>query len=127
MNRLKEIFWKLGEMIIEYSASDSFPTGQLVEAIRFCIETLDYSAFRQLQKRKEGLDTQLNVEFRIYHREAGNFQNSKTNDNFPICEYLWSRVEVRFFYLSTQLDARTQLLAGYKVFLVRQVAIWKHV
>jgi hypothetical protein len=49
-----------------------------------------------------------------FNRQGGReFQTRKTNDNFQFVSN-YGRELSEFFYLSTQLDARTQLIAGQK-------------
>lgn len=60
-------------------------------------------------------DTKLNINAG-FNRQAGrSFPTRKTNDNFIFLSK-YGRELSNFWFLSTQIDARTQLLAGYRYF-----------
>ncbi|MDG1279307.1 MAG: DUF3078 domain-containing protein [Algoriphagus sp.] len=109
---IKEIFWKTGGNynlnIQQVTLSNWAAGGASTLALNSGL-----SLFANYKKDKKVWDTQLNINLGFNRQGNRNFETRKTNDNFQFVSN-YGRELSEFFYLSTQLDARTQLLAGYK-------------
>jgi hypothetical protein len=109
---VKEIFWKTGGNynlnIQQVTLSNWAAGGASTLALNSGL-----SLFANYKKDKKVWDTQLNINLGFNRQGNRNFETRKTNDNFQFVSN-YGRELSEFFYLSTQLDARTQLLAGYK-------------
>lgn len=109
---VKEIFWKTGgnyNLNIQQVTLSNWAAGG---ASSFALNS-GFSVFANYKKDKKVWDTQLNINLGFNRQGNRNFETRKTNDNFQFVSN-YGRELSEFFYLSTQLDARTQLLAGYK-------------
>lgn len=109
---VKEIFWKTGgnyNLNIQQVTLSNWAAGG---ASTFALNS-GLSLFANYKKDKKVWDTQLNINLGFNRQGNRNFETRKTNDNFQFVSN-YGRELSEFFYLSTQLDARTQLLAGYK-------------
>jgi len=109
---VKEIFWKTGgnyNLNIQQVTLSNWAAGG---ASTFALNS-GLAVFANYKKDKKVWDTQLNLNLGFNRQGNRNFQTRKTNDNFQFVSN-YGRELSEFFYLSTQLDARTQLLAGYK-------------
>jgi hypothetical protein len=71
--------------------------------------------FANYAKDKKIWDSKLTVNFGFNRQDGRNFETRKTNDNFMFISK-YGRELTPQWYLSTQIDARTQLLAGYRYF-----------
>ncbi|MFD2037176.1 DUF3078 domain-containing protein [Belliella marina] len=71
--------------------------------------------FANFQKDKKIWDSKLTVNFGFNRQSDRRFATRKTNDNF-IFVSKYGRELTPKWYLSTQIDARTQLLSGYRYF-----------
>ncbi len=107
----KEIFWKTGgnyNLNIQQVTLSNWAAGG---ASTFALNT-GLALFANYKKDKKVWDTQLNVNLGFNRQSDRQFQTRKTNDNFHFISN-YGRELSEFLYLSTQLDARTQLLTGY--------------
>ncbi len=71
--------------------------------------------FANYKKDKIIWDSKLTVNAGFNRQSDRRFKNRKTNDNFIFISK-YGRELTASWYLSTQIDARTQLLAGYRYF-----------
>jgi hypothetical protein len=71
--------------------------------------------FANFAKDKKIWDSKLTVNFGFNRQDGRNYRTRKTNDNFMFISK-YGRELTPQWYLSTQIDARTQLLAGYRYF-----------
>lgn len=109
---VKEIFWKTGgnyNLNIQQVTLSNWAAGG---ASTFALNS-GLTLFANYKKDNKVWDTQLTVSLGFNRQEDRAYQTRKTNDNFTFVSN-YGRELSEFFYLSTQLDARTQLLAGYK-------------
>jgi hypothetical protein len=109
---VKEIFWKTGgnyNLNIQQVTLSNWAAGG---ASTFALNS-GLSVFANYKKENKVWDTQLNVNLGFNRQGGREFQTRKTNDNFQFVSN-YGRELSEFFYLSTQLDARTQLIAGQK-------------
>jgi hypothetical protein len=108
----KEIFWKTGGNynlnIVQVTLSNWAAGG----ASSFALNT-GVSLFANYKKDKKVWDTQLTVNLGFSRQNDRVFPTRKTNDNFLFVSN-YGRELSETFYLSTQLEARTQLLEGFK-------------
>ncbi len=109
---VKEIFWKTGgnyNLNIQQVTLSNWAAGG---SSTFALNSgLTLSA--NYKKDNKIWDTQLNVNLGFNRQNDRSFETRKTNDNFNFVSN-YGRELSEFFYLSTQLDARTQILEGYK-------------
>lgn len=108
----KEIFWKTGgnyTMNIQQVTLSNWAAGG---SSSFALNT-GVSLFANYKKDKKVWDTQLNLNLGFSRQNDRAFETRKTNDNFVFVSN-YGRELSPTYYLSTQLDARTQLLSGYK-------------
>jgi hypothetical protein len=109
---IKETFWKTGgiyNLNIQQVMLSNWAAGG---ASTFALNS-GLSLFANYKKDDKVWDTQLNINLGFNQQGNRNFETRKTNDNFQFVSN-YGRNLSEFFYLSTQLDARTQLLSGYK-------------
>jgi hypothetical protein len=109
---VKEVFWKTGgnyNLNIQQVTLSNWAAGG---ASTFALNS-GLSLFANYKKENKVWDTQLNVNLGFNRQGGREFQTRKTNDNFQFVSN-YGRELSEFFYLSTQLDARTQLIAGQK-------------
>lgn len=109
---VKEIFWKTGgnyNLNIQQVTLSNWAAGG---SSTFAL-TSGLTLFANYKKDNKVWDTQLTVSMGFNRQEDRSYQTRKTNDNFTFVSN-YGRELSEFFYLSTQLDARAQLLAGYK-------------
>jgi hypothetical protein len=71
--------------------------------------------FGNYKKDKIIWDSKLNINAGFNRQSGRSYKTRKTNDNFIFISK-YGRELTEKWYLSTQLDARTQLLAGYRYF-----------
>lgn len=108
----KEIFWKTGgnyNMNIQQVTLSNWAAGG---SSSFALNT-GVSVFANYKKDNKVWDTQLNVNLGFSRQSDRQYQTRKTNDNFTFVSN-YGRELSKMLYLSTQLDARTQLLEGFK-------------
>ncbi|UZD24585.1 DUF3078 domain-containing protein [Algoriphagus halophytocola] len=108
----KEIFWKTGgnyNLNIQQVTLSNWAAGG---SSTFAMNS-GLSLYANYKKENKVWDTQLNVNLGFNRQADRDFRTRKTNDNFQFVSN-YGRELSEFFYLSTQLDARTQLLPGYK-------------
>lgn len=108
----KEIFWKTGgnyNLNIQQVTLSNWSAGG---SSTFALNS-GLSLFANYKKDKKVWDTQLNVSMGFNRQADRSYELRKTNDNFHFVSN-YGRELSQFYYLSTQLDARTQLLPGYK-------------
>ncbi|WPR73718.1 DUF3078 domain-containing protein [Algoriphagus sp. NG3] len=109
---VKEIFWKTGgnyNLNIQQVTLSNWAAGG---ASTFALNS-GLTLFANYKKDNKVWDTQLTVSLGFNRQDDRAYRTRKTNDNFTFVSN-YGRELSEFFYLSTQLDARTQLLAGYK-------------
>jgi hypothetical protein len=110
---VKEIFWKTGgnyNLNIQQVTLSNWAAGG---ASSFALNS-GLTLFANYKKDKKVWDTQLSVNLgfnRLSDRTA--YSIRKTNDNFVFVSN-YGRELSPMYYLSTQVDARTQLLDGFK-------------
>lgn len=108
----KEIFWKTGgnyNLNIQQVTLSNWAAGG---SSTFALNS-GLSLFANFKKDKKVWDTQLNVNLGFSRQSDRDFETRKTNDNFHFVSN-YGRELSDSYYLSTQLDARTQLMPGYK-------------
>lgn len=109
---VKEIFWQTGgnyNMNIQQVTLSNWAAGG---ASSFALNT-GVSLFANYKKDKKVWDTQLNVSLGFSRQNDRNFETRKTTDAFKFVSNYGRELSEKL-YLSTQLDASTQLLAGFK-------------
>jgi hypothetical protein len=109
---VKEIFWKTGgnyNLNIQQVTLSNWAAGG---ASSFALNS-GFSLFANYKKDSKVWDTQLNINLGFNRQSDRQFQTRKTNDNFVFVSN-YGRQLSKFMYLTTQLDARTQLVAGYQ-------------
>ncbi|MBN3582638.1 DUF3078 domain-containing protein [Algoriphagus aestuarii] len=108
----KEIFWETGgnyNLNIQQVTLSNWAAGG---SSSFALNS-GVSVFANYKKEKKVWDTQLTINLGMTRQGDRDFQTRKSNDNFIFVSNYGRELSEKF-YLSTQLDARTQLLAGYK-------------
>jgi hypothetical protein len=108
----KEIFWNTGgnyNLNIQQVTLSNWAAGG---ASSFALNS-GVSLFANFKKDKKVWDTQLNINLGFNRQNDRVFATRKTNDNFVFSSN-YGRELSEVYYLSTQLDARTQLMDGYK-------------
>lgn len=108
----KEIFWKTGgnyNLNIQQVTLSNWAAGG---ASTFALNT-GISLFANYKKESKVWDTQLNVNLGFNRQGERDFKTRKTNDNFVFISNYGRQLSEKL-YLTTQIDARTQLLSGYK-------------
>jgi hypothetical protein len=109
---VKEIFWKTGgnyNLNIQQVTLSNWAAGG---SSSFALNS-GVTLFANYKKDSKVWDTQLTVSLGFNRQSDRAFQTRKTNDNFVFVSN-YGRQLSSLMYLSTQLDARTQLLPGYK-------------
>lgn len=112
--KVKETFWKTGgnyNLSIQQVSLANWSAGG---ASSFALNT-GVSLFANYKRNNKIWDTNLTVNFGFNRQADRSFRTRKTNDNFKFVSK-YGRELTKGFYLSTQLEARTQLLEGYKYF-----------
>lgn len=109
---VKEIFWKTGgnyNLNIQQVTLSNWAAGG---ASSFALNS-GLTLYANYKKDNKVWDTQLTVSLGFSRQDDRSYKTRKTSDNFTFVSN-YGRELSEFFYLSTQLDARTQLLGGYK-------------
>lgn len=109
---IEEVFWKTGgnyNLNIQQVTLSNWAAGG---ASSFALNS-GVTLFANYKKDNKVWDTQLNINLGFNRQGDRNFESRKTNDNFVFVSN-YGRELSPLYYLSTQLDARTQLLDGFK-------------
>ncbi len=109
---VKERFWSTGgnyNLNIQQVTLSNWAAGG---ASSFALNS-GLSLYANYKKEKIIWDTQLNLNMGFNRQEDRQFKTRKTNDNFVFVSN-YGRELSEVYYLSTQIDFRTQLLEGYK-------------
>lgn len=109
---VKEVFWKTGgnyNLNIQQVTLSNWAAGG---SSTFALNS-GLSLYANYKKDNKVWDTQLTFSMGFNRQDDRSYKTRKTNDNFHFVSN-YGRELSEYFYLSTQLDARTQLLAGYK-------------
>ena len=112
--RIKPIYWEKGgnfNLSIQQVSLSNWNAGG---ASNLAINT-GLVMFANYKKDKIIWDSKLTVNAGFNRQADRRFKTRKTNDNF-IFITKYGRELTESWYLSTQIDARTQLLAGYRYF-----------
>ncbi len=108
----KEIFWKTGgnyNLNLQQVTLTNWAAGGTGS---FAINT-GMTLFANYKKDSKVWDTQLTVNLGYNRQGERAFKTRKTNDNFIFVSNYGRQISEEL-YLTTQIDARTQLLAGYR-------------
>ena len=109
---VKETFWKTGgtyTLNIQQVTLSNWAAGGTGS---FALNT-GATLFANFKKDSKVWDTQLTVNLGFNRQNERDYKTRKTNDNFIFVSNYGRQLSEKFF-LTTQLDARTQLAAGYK-------------
>ncbi|WP_198675462.1 DUF3078 domain-containing protein [Pleomorphovibrio marinus] len=109
-----ELYWESGgnfTLSIQQVALSNWAAGG---ASSFALNT-GLQLFASYKKDKKIWDTKLTVNYGINRQGGRAYPTRKTNDNFIFISK-YGRELTEKIYLSTQIDARTQLLEGYRYF-----------
>jgi hypothetical protein len=109
---VKEIFWKTGgnyNLNIQQVTLSNWAAGG---SSSFALNS-GVSLFANYKKDSKVWDTQLTVNLGFSRQGSRDFPTRKTNDNFVFVSN-YGRQLSDVMYLTTQLDARAQLLPGYQ-------------
>lgn len=109
---VKEIFWKTGgnyNLNIQQVTLSNWAAGG---SSSFALNS-GVSLFANYKKESKVWDTQLTINLGFNRQGERDYQTRKTNDNFVFVSN-YGRQLSELMYLTTQLDARTQLMAGYQ-------------
>ncbi|MBD8491146.1 DUF3078 domain-containing protein [Echinicola sp. CAU 1574] len=111
---VKETYWKSGgnyNLSVQQVSLSNWAAGG---ASSFALNT-GVSLFANYKKNKKIWETSLTINFGFNRQADRSYRTRKTNDNFKFVSK-YGRELSKGFYMSTQLEARTQLLEGYKYF-----------
>ncbi|WP_228693687.1 DUF3078 domain-containing protein [Lunatimonas sp.] len=111
---VKEIYWKKGgnfNLSIQQVALSNWSAGG---ASSSALNT-GLLLFANYKKDDKIWDTRLTVNYGLNRQTGRAFPTRKTNDNFIFISK-YGREISKSMYLSTQIDARTQLLRGFRYF-----------
>ncbi|QDH77559.1 DUF3078 domain-containing protein [Echinicola soli] len=111
---VKPTFWETGgnyNLSIQQVSLSNWAAGG---ASSFALNT-GVNLFANYKKNNKIWETSLSVNFGFNRQSDRSYKTRKTNDNFKFVSK-YGRELAKGFYLSTQLEARTQLLEGYKYF-----------
>jgi len=109
---VKETFWKTGgtyTLNIQQVTLSNWAAGGTGS---FALNT-GTTLFANFKKDSKVWDTQLTVNLGFNRQNERDYKTRKTNDNFVFVSNYGRQLSEKLF-LTTQLDARTQLAAGYK-------------
>lgn|GEM_PF-129683 len=112
--KIKEIYWQNGgnfNLSIQQVGLSNWSAGG---ASTFAFNT-GLSLFANYKKGEKIWDTKLTVNYGFNRQSDRAYTVRKTNDNFIFISKYGRKIS-ESMYLSTQIDARTQLLAGYRYF-----------
>jgi hypothetical protein len=108
----KEIFWKTGgnyNLNIQQVTLSNWAAGGTGS---FALNS-GMTLFANFKKDTKVWDTQLTINLGFNRQSERDYRTRKTNDNFIFVSNYGRQISENL-YLSTQVDARTQLLAGFK-------------
>lgn len=108
------VYWKKGgnfNLSIQQVSLTNWSAGG---ASNFALNT-GLNLFANFAKDEKIWDSKLTVNFGFNRQSERRFSSRKTNDNFIFLSK-YGRELTKFWFLSTQIDARTQLLSGYRYF-----------
>jgi len=111
---VEDIYWKKGgnfNLSIQQVSLSNWAAGG---ASSFALNT-GINLFANYNKDNKIWDTKLTVSFGVNRQAERAFPMRKTNDNFVFTSK-YGRELSESLYLSTQIDARSQLIKGYKYF-----------
>ena len=111
---VEPIYWKKGgnfNLSIQQVSLSNWAAGG---ASSFALNT-GVNLFANYNKDNKIWDTKLTVSFGVNRQAERAFPTRKTNDNFVFTSK-YGRELSESLYLSTQIDARSQLLKGYKYY-----------
>lgn len=111
---VKEIFWKHGgnfNLSLQQVSLSNWAAGG---ASSFALNT-GLQLFANYKKDNKIWDTKLTVNYGLNRQTGRAYATRKTNDNFIFISKYGRQLSDKI-YLSTQIDARTQLLEGYRYF-----------
>jgi hypothetical protein len=109
---VKETFWKTGgtyTLNVQQVTLSNWAAGGTGS---FALNT-GATLFANFKKDSKVWDTQLTVNLGFNRQNERDYKTRKTNDNFIFVSNYGRQLSEKFF-LTTQLDARTQLAGGYK-------------
>jgi hypothetical protein len=109
---VKETFWKTGgtyTLNVQQVTLSNWAAGGTGS---FALNT-GATLFANFKKDSKVWDTQLTLNLGFNRQNERDYKTRKTNDNFIFVSNYGRQLSEKFF-LTTQLDARTQLAAGYK-------------
>ena len=109
---VKETFWKTGgtyTLNLQQVTLSNWAAGGTGS---FALNT-GATLFANFKKDSKVWDTQLTVNLGFNRQNERDYKTRKTNDNFIFVSNYGRQLSEKFF-LTTQLDARTQLAGGYK-------------
>jgi len=112
--KAKEIYWQQGgnfNLSVQQVGLSNWSAGG---ASSFAFNT-GLSLFANYKKDEKIWDTKLTVNYGFNRQSGRAYPARKTNDNFIFISKYGRQIS-ESMYLSTQIDARTQLLAGYRYF-----------
>ncbi|WP_018475988.1 DUF3078 domain-containing protein [Echinicola pacifica] len=112
--KVKVTFWKTGgnyNLSVQQVSLANWAAGG---ASSFALNT-GVNLFANYKKTNKIWETSLTVNFGFNRQADRSYRTRKTNDNFKFVSK-YGRELAKGFYLSTQLEARTQLLEGYKYY-----------
>ncbi len=109
---VKEIFWKTGGNYVLNIQQVTLSNWAAGGASSFALNS-GVTLFANYKKDTKVWDTQMTLNLGFNRQGDREFETRKTNDNFVFVSN-YGRQLSKVMYLTTQLDARTQLLAGYK-------------
>ncbi len=112
--KVEPIYWKKGgnfNLSIQQVSLSNWAAGG---ASSFALNT-GVNLFANYSKDNKIWDTKLTVSFGVNRQAERAFPTRKTNDNFVFTSK-YGRELSESLYLSTQIDARSQLLKGYKYY-----------
>ena len=109
---VKEIFWKTGGNYVLNIQQVTLSNWAAGGASTFALNS-GVTLFANYKKDSKVWDTQMTLNLGFNRQGDRDYETRKTNDNFVFVSN-YGRQLSTLMYLTTQLDARTQLLAGYK-------------
>lgn len=112
--KVKEIYWDKGgnfNLSVQQVGLSNWSAGG---ASSFAFNT-GLSLFANYKKDEKIWDTKFTVNYGFNRQSGRAYPARKTNDNFIFISKYGRKIS-ESMYLSTQIDARTQLLAGYRYY-----------
>ena len=109
---VKETFWKTGGTYTLHVQQVTISNWAAGGTGSFALNT-GTTLFANYKKDSKVWDTQLTINLGFNRQNERTFKTRKTNDNFIFVSNYGRQLSEKYF-LTTQLDARTQLAAGYK-------------